>query len=261
MPPSQPAGILVIDDEEIMREILEALLSARATTCAWRAGGAEGLELARACRSTRDRRRDDAGHGRHLHARRAEEDRRGPAGDHDHGLRVGRDAIAAMKRGAFDYITKPFKNDEVLVVLRNASSGAGWWPRTARCGRTCRSATPTKFANIIGRSRDAAGVRPDHPGGAEPLDDPDHGESGTGKELVARAIHPTRRAPTGRSSRSTRATCRRTCSSRTSSATSRAPSPAPSTRRRACSSWPTRARSSSTRSATSRSRRRPSCCA
>ena len=29
-------------------------------------------------------------------------------------------AIAATKRGAFDYITKPFKNDEVLVVVRNA---------------------------------------------------------------------------------------------------------------------------------------------
>ena len=29
-------------------------------------------------------------------------------------------AIAAMKRGAFDYITKPFKNDEVLIVVRNA---------------------------------------------------------------------------------------------------------------------------------------------
>ena len=29
-------------------------------------------------------------------------------------------AIAAMKLGAFDYITKPFKNDEVLVVVRNA---------------------------------------------------------------------------------------------------------------------------------------------
>ena len=25
-----------------------------------------------------------------------------------------------MKSGAFDYITKPFKNDEVLVVIRNA---------------------------------------------------------------------------------------------------------------------------------------------
>ena len=29
-------------------------------------------------------------------------------------------AVDAMKRGALDYITKPFKNDEVLVVLRNA---------------------------------------------------------------------------------------------------------------------------------------------
>ena len=29
-------------------------------------------------------------------------------------------AITAMKLGAFDYITKPFKNDEVLVVVRNA---------------------------------------------------------------------------------------------------------------------------------------------
>src|SRR4029450_13433567 len=29
-------------------------------------------------------------------------------------------AISAMKRGAFDYITKPFKNDEVLVVVHNA---------------------------------------------------------------------------------------------------------------------------------------------
>src|SRR5260370_33520971 len=29
-------------------------------------------------------------------------------------------AIAAMKRGAYDYISKPFKNDEALVELRNA---------------------------------------------------------------------------------------------------------------------------------------------
>ena len=29
-------------------------------------------------------------------------------------------AISAMKSGAFDYITKPFKNEEVLVVVRNA---------------------------------------------------------------------------------------------------------------------------------------------
>src|SRR4029078_10313465 len=29
-------------------------------------------------------------------------------------------AVAATKQGAFYYFTKPFKNDEVLVVLRNA---------------------------------------------------------------------------------------------------------------------------------------------
>ena len=29
-------------------------------------------------------------------------------------------AVDAMKRGALDYITKPFKNDEVLVVVRHA---------------------------------------------------------------------------------------------------------------------------------------------
>ena len=39
----------------------------------------------------RDRRRDDAGHGRHADARGAEEARRRPAGADDHGVRVGRD--------------------------------------------------------------------------------------------------------------------------------------------------------------------------
>ena len=58
-----------------------------------------------------------------------------------------------MKRGAFDYITKPFKNDEVLVVLRNAARAA-----RACHARTAPSAEPadarsSKFANIIGRSR------------------------------------------------------------------------------------------------------------
>ena len=43
-------------------------------------------------------------------------------------------AIAAMKRGAFDYITKPFKNDEVLGrPAQRARRSAGWCrePRAA----------------------------------------------------------------------------------------------------------------------------------
>ena len=51
-------------------------------------------------------------------------------------------AIAAMKRGAFDYITKPFKNDEVLVVVRNAHGAAPAGRREPRrSGRTSRSGT------------------------------------------------------------------------------------------------------------------------
>ena len=89
-----------------------------------------------------------------------------------------------------------------------------------------------------------------------------NGESGTGKELVARAIHTelgARRA--SRSSPSTPATCRRTCSSRPLR-----PRQGRVHRRGLPEEGAVRARrqghaSSSTRSATSRSRPRPSCCA
>ena len=171
-------------------------------------------------------------------------------------------AISAMKPGAFDYITKPFKNDEVLVVVRNAMERRRLVHENRDAAPEHPGAVPQVREHHRRQPADAAGVRPDHPGGAEPVDDPDpgrerHGQGAGGardpRQLVAR--------PTGRSSRSTRAICRRICSSRRSSATSRARSPAPSIRRRACSTWPTRAPSSSTRSATFRSRRRPSCCA
>ena len=70
-----------------------------------------------------------------------------------------------------------------------------------------------------------------------------------------------RRAPTGRSSSSTARRCRRASSKASCSATRRARSPAPSPCARAASNWPTAARSSSTRSANSACRCRPSCCA
>ena len=60
-------------------------------------------------------------------------------------------AIAAMKRGAFDYITKPFKNDEVLVVLRNALAQRRLVVEN-RALRQNLQAHQNRFGEIIGRS-------------------------------------------------------------------------------------------------------------
>ena len=78
------------------------------------------------------------------------------------------------------------------------------------------------------------------------------GESGTGKELVAEALHRASDRGTVRSSASTARRWSRRCSSPSSSATRRARSPARRRAVAAASRWPKAARSSSTRSATSR---------
>ena len=51
-------------------------------------------------------------------------------------------AIAAMKRGAFDYITKPFKNDEVLVVVQQRRRAAAAGGREHRAAPEPAGAVP-----------------------------------------------------------------------------------------------------------------------
>src|SRR4029078_8124796 len=60
-------------------------------------------------------------------------------------------AIAAMKRGAYDYISKPFKNDEVLVVLRNALAQRRLVAEN-RALRQNLQAHANRFGDIIGKS-------------------------------------------------------------------------------------------------------------
>jgi two-component system response regulator AtoC len=100
-------------------------------------------------------------------------------------------AVEAMKRGAYDYLSKPFESDELVLLLRKAEererlarenrnlriqlggqqleTGLGDMvarsARMAELGRTIRKIAEFKTTVLVG------------------------GESGTGKELVSRALH------------------------------------------------------------------------
>ena len=105
-------------------------------------------------------------------------------------------AIQAMRDGAFHYIPKPFKNDEVLLTVEKGLEQR----LLANENRALRAQLKQRFGfdNIIGRSRPMEQVfeliRLAAPAKSNILV---LGESGTGKELVAKAIHHSSRRAKG----------------------------------------------------------------
>jgi len=97
-------------------------------------------------------------------------------------------AIAAMKMGAFDYIQKPFKHDELLLTIQRALEHKQLQEENIRLKHELKR--KFGFENIIGNSKPMQAVfemiRAAAPTRSTILL---QGESGTGKELVARAIH------------------------------------------------------------------------
>ena len=97
-------------------------------------------------------------------------------------------AIDAMRDGAFHYIPKPFKNEEVLLTIHKGLEQR----RLARENRSLREQLHQRygFDNIIGKSKPMQKVfeliRLAAPSKSNILI---LGESGTGKELAAKALH------------------------------------------------------------------------
>jgi len=99
-----------------------------------------------------------------------------------------KDAVAAMKIGAYDYITKPFDNDELLLIIQKALKTESL-TREVDCLRRKLNEKESKSL-FLGNSEDIKKV----------LEKVDliaptkmsvilQGKSGTGKEVIARLIH------------------------------------------------------------------------
>ncbi|HEY7473350.1 MAG TPA: sigma-54 dependent transcriptional regulator [Gemmatimonadota bacterium] len=97
-----------------------------------------------------------------------------------------RTAVQALKRGAYDYLPKPFDNEEIRATIRHAHEVLSLREENRRLRRELAG----EFRGMIGDSpamREVAEtIRRAGPTDATVLVT---GESGTGKELAARAIH------------------------------------------------------------------------
>jgi DNA-binding NtrC family response regulator len=187
---SEAPSVLVIDDEEIIREALDALLAAegfRVTTAETAAEGLSALSARPFDVVLLDLMLPDRNGLEVLEDIRLSDDELPVVMITAYG--TIENAVAATKQGAFYYFTKPFKNDDVLAVLRNAVERR----RLALENRALRDqlrAGAHRFDEIIGASQRMKSIYDlisrAAPSRATVLI---QGESGTGKELVARAFH------------------------------------------------------------------------
>jgi two-component system response regulator PilR (NtrC family) len=182
-------AILVVDDEEVMRDVLHTLLAEAGYRVTLASDGAEGLALAR--QQSFDAAIVDVMLPEMGGLEVLDELRRI---DPEFVVLMitayasVETALAAMKRGAFDYVTKPFKHEEVLHILRNGLNQRRLQDENRQLRTALRD--QARFTEIVGKS-----PRMQQVFGLISQAAPSRstilvvGESGTGKELVAKAIH------------------------------------------------------------------------
>jgi two-component system NtrC family response regulator len=97
-------------------------------------------------------------------------------------------AVEAMQKGAYNYILKPFDNEQLVIYVKKAAAMYSIVKENRRLRDVVES--QYNFGNIIGKSKAMKNVfetiRKVSPSSATVLIE---GESGTGKELVAKSIH------------------------------------------------------------------------
>src|SRR5215467_14373860 len=182
-------SVLIIDDEEEIRESIELLLSSDGLSTDTAATGEEGL------RKIEDHHYDLVLLDLMLPGKS--------------GMEIQRDikridptlpvviitamgaietAVTAIKEGSFDYVTKPWNNEKLLVVVANAIKQRMLSSENIQLRRALKERFG--YSSIVGKSEKILGVldlvSQIAPSRSTVLI---QGESGTGKELIAKAIH------------------------------------------------------------------------
>jgi DNA-binding NtrC family response regulator len=181
--------VLVVDDEEIMRDVLSALLTSEGYQVDFAQDGTRALEMVRG---------NEYGvvlldlMMPHLDGLRVLEEfnklENRPESIILTAYGTIEKAVKATRLGAFDFITKPFKNDEILLAIRNALEHRRLSEENIRLRKSLLERF--SFRNIIGKSAQMQQIfdliTQIAPTRSTVLI---NGQSGTGKELVAKAIH------------------------------------------------------------------------
>jgi len=188
-PESSRHSVLIVDDESFVRESLVDLVESEGFSVHAAASGAEALEIV--AKNRIDVVATDLQMAGMSGVELLEEIRRRGL-DLPVVLLTGvgtvRDAVAAMKAGAFDFIQKPIGPDQFILLLRRAIEHHGLVDKVRYLENTVRAlrGPMTLVGSSEGIERVRELIETVAPSDTNVLVT---GESGTGKELVAREIH------------------------------------------------------------------------
>jgi DNA-binding NtrC family response regulator len=199
-PPAPPrrGTVLVVDDEEGVRASIRAILEGTCEVLE-AADGAAALELLRGREvdlvMLDQRMPGEAGIDVLPRVKAADPSTVVVLATAVHDVRT---AVEALRRGAYDYLTKPFDVDDILLLVRRALEKRAL-EREVLCLRSLAGSgfdAAYGFEGLIGRHPEMLRIyQLIGQVATTPTTVLITGESGTGKELIARAIH--RRSPRG----------------------------------------------------------------